>query len=393
MKFTLTRTVALWTLKQALQTCNTKAKNSADSDFLFQEKNGQLYVSSISTTAEQTIALPCDDLEADEKEGFTVSGQAIVELINSFKEEEIEFIYNSGTAEFLIQSLDKKSKFLLPTGDIDSFIPYSFTKPSNSFNISGKTLSAALKHTAFCVSVINSDTPYTAVKLKLDGKSLSAESTDKHFRLSSYQIEIDDINHPPVEFLLPRETAIILSKLLENVDDVLVRSTNKHVRLEWDDVVFTTSLENSINKPFNSFSAILSKKEVASAKISKGDLLSAVKMISMLAKDSSVVLNLSDKGLKISALEKDRGAAQLSVTTQEQDGKAEIRVVCKYLHQGLESITEPWVILSFIEISTDTMGLVLKQDNYEHLLFRVLKNDDEDEEDNVEETDDEENED
>ena len=146
MKFTLTRSTALTVLKQALKTCNTKAKGQADSEFLFKPDDNALLVTSLNETSEQNIVLQCSDLEFEQGESFSVSGQALVEFLQQFPEEEVKCLYNPDDSSFVIGS--KKTRFAFPTGSGSDFVPFNFQSHGKAIELPSSSLREVFKCTA-----------------------------------------------------------------------------------------------------------------------------------------------------------------------------------------------------------------------------------------------------
>jgi len=387
MRFNLTRTTALAVLTQALKTCNTKAKGEADSEFLFQHKDGDLYVTSLNDTAEQTIKLPTYDLEVEDVESFSVAGSAIVEFLRQFPDEDIVCAYIAEESAFVAGSTVRKSKFAFVTGDPNDFIPINFLPQGQHFVVKSDHLSAALRSTAFAAAKDFAKAPFIAVKLKLEGGELVAEATDES-RISVYSVEVEE-DAVSGEFLLPREAADSLSGMLEHVDEVEVHPGARHLRLIWDGTVFTSSLVNAGGKPFPNLSGLLKCKELGRVKISRGDLLRALKMASQFARDSYVKVAITPDGFEISTAES-IGASEDTVVTQQSEGEGETYVACKLFMSGVESTTEPWIEIVMGELSNGTVALTLEEGNYKHLVFPVLPKNLEEESDAQDESDEDE---
>lgn len=378
MKFTLTRSTALTVLKQALKTCNTKAKGTADSEFLFEPIDGILYVTALNDTTEQNLILPCEGLDWYPEEAFSVAGAALVEFLTQFPEEEVKCVYIDADSQFVIGS--KKTKFAFPTGVASDFVPFNYQAHGKSIEVNATALKNAFKTTAFAASNDHTQTPLTAVHLKISGDRLMAEGCDT-LRMSEFGTEIEDLGADSIELLLPRETAETLASLFEDVAVVTIRPGMRHVRFEWGDTTFTSVLENAIGKPYPDLSRWMKSKEIGKVKLSKGDLLRSLKLAGLLAKDSYVVVSIVEQesdgtggGLQIATNERDRGMSQDTQIVQEQSGEGEVKVAHKYLIKAVESTIEPWIELSFRELRDDAVALVVVDGGFEHLIFPVAPN-------------------
>ena len=378
MKFTLTRSTALQVLRQALRTCNTKAKGQADSEFLFQPDNDVLYVTSLNETAEQHLILPCTGLEYAPEEAFSAPGQALVEFLTQFPDEEIRCIYETEDAQLMLGN--KKTRFAFPTGSGSDFVPFNYQSQGKSIEVSATALRDALKSAAFAASHDSTQAPLTAVHVKITGTELLAEACDT-LRISRYTVEVEDIGSDNVELLIPHETAEVLAALFEDVSTVTIRPGQRHVRFEWGDTTFTSTLENSIGKPYPELSRFMKGKELGSVKVSKGNLARSLKLAALVAKDSYVTIAIkpleadsTGGGLILSTKEYDRGMSQDTLVVQEQNGEAEVNVAHRFITKAIDSASDAWIVLAFREVKADTVALVLVDGNFEHLIFPAIPN-------------------
>jgi DNA polymerase-3 subunit beta len=376
MKFTLTRSTALTVLKQALKTCNTKAKGQADSEFLFKPDDNALLVTSLNETSEQNIVLQCSDLEFEQGESFSVSGQALVEFLQQFPEEEVKCLYNPDDSSFVIGS--KKTRFAFPTGSGSDFVPFNFQSHGKAIELPSSSLREVLKSTAFAASHDYTQAPLTAVHLKIADDEIVAEACDT-LRISRHVTQVSSLSDE-AELLLPYETAENLVSLIEDVGDITIQPGQRHVRFAWGDTTFTSTLENTIGKPYPELSKFMQGKEIGRVKISKGNLSTSLKLAGLVAKDSyvNVVIKPLDKdglggGLVISANEQ-AGMSLDTLIVQEQSGEAEVNVAHRFFSKAVDFVNNPWVIISFRELKENTIALVLVDGGFEHLIFPVTPN-------------------
>lgn len=380
MKFTLTRSAALHILRQALKTCNTKAKGQPDSEFLFQVKEGALALTSLNETAEQLLTLPCEGLEYDDKESFSVAGQAVVEFLNQFPEEEVQCVYKHDDGIFVMGN--KKTRFVFPTGVAEDFVPFNYVPQGKRIEVSASLLREGFKSTAFAASTDYATAPMTAVRVKIADSAFSAQATDT-LRISIYSADVTDLGGDSVDFLLPHETAEILCSMLDNVDKITIQPGARHIRFEWQNTVFTSTLENTIGKPFPELSRWMRGKENGSVKISRENLARALKLAGLVARDSYVEIGIkpleedgTGGGLLLATNAKERGASQDVLIVQEQSGEGATFVAHKFLVKAVENAVEPWITLSFREQKEGLVCLVIVDHKFEHLIFPVVPSED-----------------
>lgn len=371
MKFTLSKTTAQSVLTQALKTCNTKAKGEADSEFLIYYESGNLYVKSVNDTAEQTIKLPAHQIEAEDGDSFAAPGQAIVEFLRQFPDEDLACSYQKDKNALMMSSTLRKKRIALVTGDPGDFVPINFIPVGKPFSVDAELLAKAFKCTAFATSTDYAKMPYVAVKLRIENDMLKTEATDEA-RISVFKVEIEDVGADS-EFLLPRETAESLSSMFDHVDTVEIQPGQHHLRITWEGTVFTSSLVAS-PKPFPNISQYLDGDKCGSVKVSRGDLLSALKMAALVARDSSLQASITQDGLLISTNER-AGASQDVIPAQSFVGEGDTHMSCKLFTKAVESALGAWIDIEFAEISDGIVALIIKDESYRHLMFPVQPKD------------------
>jgi DNA polymerase III sliding clamp (beta) subunit (PCNA family) len=371
MKFILSKTTAQPILIQALKTCNTKAKGEADSEFLIYYESGNLYIKSVNDTAEQTIKLPAHGIEAENGDSFSVSGQSIVEFLKQFPDEDLSCHYVKENGALTINSVIRKTRMAFLTGDPNDFIPINFVPVGKPFLIDSEILAKAFKFTSFATSLDFAKMPYVAVKLSVEKNILQAEATDEA-RISVYSTDIEDVGANS-EFLLPKETAESLSSMFEHTDTVEIQPGQHHLRLVWEGTVFTSNLI-STTKPFPNLTKYLEVNKLGSATVSRGELIRALKMASLVARDSSIQAALTKDGFLIATNER-TGASQDVIPSQTQTGHGETYMSCKLFTKAVESTLSAWIDIEFAEISESIVALIIKDENYRHLMFPVQPKD------------------
>jgi DNA polymerase III sliding clamp (beta) subunit (PCNA family) len=384
MKFTLNTSIALASFSQALRTCNVKSKGQPDSEFLFEKNADKLTVTSLNETSEQQIVVPTVSISGDDGK-FSVAGQAVVEFLRQISDNEVSCTFNKTNNVFYMVSTDpsRQTKFAFPVGDPEDFLPIAFRATGTEFEIPGSALATALHATAFAASTDSSQAPQTAVRLKVCSGGIVAEASDFH-RISSYSASIpEEDSMDDASLLLRKDISETLSVLLSDISTVKVILAANHVRFLWDDTVFTCVLESEMKKKFAPVEKFFDGELEGSATLSKGDFQRALKLASLVAKDSSVGIKLEGSKIVITTKEQDRGASQDAVVCQKSEGESSTFSAWKYLVKAVDICVSPWIELQFRQLPNNMGAALIVVDNeYSHLIFPVLpKGDEEEEED------------
>lgn len=379
IKFTLARSTALPVLAQALKTCKPKSNDVEQSLFFIKEDKGILTITSFDDIAQQSITLPTIDIQGNEEQVFAVSGQAMVDFFKQFPDEEAVCEWNDSTKILTVTSTVRTIKFEFPTflvsdkddNDTVQFVPLVFNSKSKPVVCDAKSLADAFQLTSFAASTDSSMAPLTAVSISVDNGTLVAQSSD-NFRISIFETDVDDDSIDTIKFLLPHEAADILSDLWADVDEITVEQGKRHIRFIWDETIFTSRIEAANFPDLNQY---IGDTKVT-MRISRKDLLNALKLAGLLAKDSYVILSASSDGLEISTEEADRGASTNVVPVQAIDGEEDTCVSYKFFLKGVEVVNSPWIDLIFTELSLiNAFAVCIVDGSYRHYVFPAIPKD------------------
>lgn len=382
MKFTLNTNMALALFSQALKTCNVKSKGQPDSEFLFEKIDDNLTITSLNETSEQQISVPTISISGEDGR-FSVAGQGVVEFLRQISDNEVSCQFNKKTNAFYMVSTDpsRQTKFAFPCGDPNDFLPIVFRATGVEMDLPGNILASALHSTAFAASTDSNQAPQTAVRIKISGNVLSADASDFH-RISSFIVDLpEDSQYNDTSFLLRKDISEVLSVLLSDIESVKMILANNHVRFLWDGTIFTCVLESEMKKKFAPVEKFFDGDLDANAVVSKGDFQRALKLASLVAKDSSVGISIKGDKILITTNEQDKGASQDSVVCQTSEGEASTFSAWKYLVKAVDICSSPWISLEFRKLPNN-MGaaLIINDDQYSHLIFPVLPKQQDDEE-------------
>ena len=366
---------------QAMKTCDAKAIGKIESDFRFICESGEIKISSATLKAGQTLDLPTTDVEAEEGEGFTLTGQKIVQFVKDFPRDEIKCLFQND----LLLAGGGKAKYAFPAGSADDFAAFHCKFHADKYACSGSTLAEAFRQTAFSCSTDPSETPKTAVRLRFDGESLVAESTDE-YRVSIHSIEIEDMGSRSLDLLIPRETAEALSSLLDAVETVDITPGDKHVLFEWPGTRLTSRLEATLGRKFPDLARFLKGEDLATLRVSQGDFQAVLKLAGINARKSYLVLRAApgseeeEASLFIGTNERDRGVSQDYVIAQEfsiREGVETVETIISYDHlrEAISRAASPYIDLEFRKVpNLEGAAFVVKDGDWNHFLFPVTPN-------------------
>lgn len=368
MEFTFNRLEAKALCEQAAKTCAMRDKESLDSCFVFDIQNGEAFVKTINGIAEQKLKFPIDT-ESSDSISFGIRGQDMLEFLKSFQYDLVCCSVKKDKIQF--SSENKKSKFARPIVSATDYAPLNFIPQHDNFTCDGPMLANAFKATYFAVSKDPSQGATSSVHLVVTDTTITVEATDRE-RLQHYHYESEVEINKPYECLIPSDIAEILSSLLSDVSEPLVELGEKHIRFTWDDCSFTTTLISDDGNSFPDLTKFIENDAQATVKVSRGDLISALKFAGLTVKDSFMELEVTPEGLMIKALNQDIGASNENLNCEEIEGTAKALFPWKLVMQAVEGTAEAYIYLNFCEIKAPVIVLKICDNEYTSVVLPVM---------------------
>jgi len=368
LKITFSRTSTLPILKQALKTCNTKSKGKADSEFLVYSEDNVLKITSINEISEQTIILPHEQMDNGDDFKFSINAALFLEFFNQFPEDKIQCVYKEDDNTLIAGN--KKTKMAFPCGKGDDFSSFQTLLADDEFDIESNLFMALIKNTYFSVSSDWQNSPLTSLKFTVDFNHVRAESCDLgRISIASKESHLN-CNKSHV-FLIPKEAVDFLSSL--NIQDgkIKIYPCKKHFKISWGNTIYISLLEGSHNFP--DLNVWIEKPTVAKIKILSSELQNALKLSSLIAKDSYIKLQLDDK-LHISAADDSVGMLKYSLDCEEIEGKCETLVSHRSFLKYFDLFQDLKLEFEFKEINENSYGILCKNKDVNHMIFPVKTN-------------------
>jgi DNA polymerase III sliding clamp (beta) subunit (PCNA family) len=351
-------------LKQALKTCNIRAKGKADSEFLISRKEGMLHILSMNEISEQKISFNCESIDSEEDFQFSINASSFYEFFNAFPQDAIQCVYDSENKTLVAGY--KKIRMAFPTGDGGDFSFFQVVDNGEPFELPSELFLDCLKNTGFSVSQDWQSAPLTALKFKVTESSVTAESCDLN-RISLFHKNIKLDIDKEYTFLLPKESVDILSTF-QFSKTIKIHPCKKHFKIEWDNNTYISLLESS--NIFPDLKTWSDKETIASIKVLRSELQNALKLSSLVAKDSFIKLESSDK-LNILAADDSIGVFKHVIESDETYNECTTQVSHRSFLKLLDLFHNNKLLLEFKNINEDTYSVSITENGLTHLIFPV----------------------
>lgn len=283
------------------------------------------------------------DQESEQGGRLTVPGRKFIDICKSLPEG-AEFQFSQDGERIKIQS--GKSRFTLSTLPAEDFPLIEDIKDSVDVSISERDLKHIIAATQF--SMAQQDVRYylNGLLLEVSRDKVTAVATDGH-RLSMSASGADASIENPMQIIVPRKGVQEIARLLEDSDQVLkLRIGNNHIRVEKDDLVFTSKL---VDGKFPDYQRVV-PVGLGNVVIAERDKLrNALTRTSILSNEKyrGIRIHLTENNLQAMAHNPELEEAEENIPVEYQGAELEIGFNVNYIIDALGAVQTDNVELHF----------------------------------------------
>ncbi len=239
-------------------------------------------------------------------------------------------------------------------------------KKDNQFKIDSKTIRTSLISVLDSTSLLETRPELSGIYVNISGNRAEFAATDS-FRLSEKIIlgVKDAINK---SFILPRNTAIELIRIAENIEgDISVTLSDNQIFVYGEDFEIISRL---IDGHYPEYKRVIPDKFISLVKINKNNFEKNIRMASIFSSSiSDIKLKTNKDNMEISAKNSDRGEITTNVACEIKNKGFELSVNFHYLLDGLKILPTENVVLEF---NGDGSPLVLKAENSKDQTYVIM---------------------
>lgn len=204
---------------------------------------------------------------------------------------------------------------------------------------------------------------------QFEGKSLTLAATDS-FRLAEKKLVLEQ-NFPENKFIVPSRTMVEVLRLMsgaESVADIEIFSSENQVAFKIGE---TKVISRLIEGAFPNYGQIIPKSSKINAKISHSDLVSAVKMAALFAKNAANNIKISIKGneITVASISGEVGDASSKISAEVTGGEVEIAFNARYILEALQVMADSKIVF---ELNDDASAAVMKTEKDDDFIYIVM---------------------
>ncbi len=238
-------------------------------------------------------------------------------------------------------------------------------KKEISFKINSQALKIALVSVLDSAALSETRPEISGVYVSISAKNAEFAATDS-FRLSEKIIILNDGKEKT--FILPRNTAIEVIRIAENIEnDLSLAVSDNQILIYGDDFEIISRL---IDGHYPEYKRVIPDKFIALAKVNKAEFEKSIRMASIFSSSiSDIKLKAGNNLMEISAKNSDRGEISANLVCEIKNKPFEVSVNYHYLLDGLKVLPAEHVIIQF---TGEGGPLVLKGENQNDQTYVIM---------------------
>lgn len=350
-------------LSTALRFVNTRAQLPVLSNIHLSASKTKLRIN--ATNLENSVSIPIG-AKVDEEGEITVPARVLTDIVAGLAKGQVTL--EAKNEKLTISTSNSKS-------DISSMLAVDFPKVpmapgKESVKLNAQDLLASLNHVLYSSSSDEARPVLTGVYFVFNKDNLTLVATDG-FRLSKRKISLE--NGVPGSMIIPKEILAEISKIGKGFDDIAlsVKADENQLIIQIGDITLSSRI---IDGSFPDYEKIIPNKSKVRINVDKEELLRAIRVSGVIARDSANVVKfaVNKSGLSLLAESSKSGKQNVKVDTKvEGSEESEISFNYKYVEEFLLSIKGDSVDIKIIDETSPGVFLDSSEPDLVHLIMPV----------------------
>lgn len=365
MKLTVLQENLTKAVTQASRFTNTRSQLPILGNILFRATKTKL---TISSTNLEISVLSQIGAKIEEEGEISIPSKIISELVGNLPKDQI--VLDAEKEQLKIKSSGFSSNVLGMDATDFPEVPGALTKPTV---LPKKEILESLSQTLFATSVDETRPILTGVLFILNKNVAILVATDG-FRLSQKKIILPKYTSLSQKIVVPKGILGEVGRSLDEVSDVQfeVQEKEKQIIFGLGDVVLSSRL---LEGEYPDFEKIIPKNSLITVRLDKEELLRAVKLASIFAREAAniIKLKLFKDSVKVLAESGSSGSQETDVEAKvEGEVKGfEIAFNYRFLEEFLHSVAGEEVKMEFTTVDKAGVFTDTSDPNYLHLIMPV----------------------
>ena len=285
-------------------------------NFLFEIIDGRIRMiaSDLETTMISEIST-----ESSSNGKITIPSKILIDTLKTFSNQPLTFLIDTETKAIEISS--ENGNYKLAGQDANEFPKLPLLSSSSTINLQSSILYNAINKTLFASGNDELRPVMSGVFCELSEEQITFVATDAHKLVKHSRKNINSNSN--TSFILPKKPLSIIKNNLDGESDISIDFNETNVQFTLENITLVCRL---IDGKYPNYDAVIPKENPNKLVISKQELLSSIKRVSIYASKTTHQIRLKVAG------------SQLQITSEDLDfaNKAEERLTCSYEGEDME---------------------------------------------------------
>lgn len=360
MKIIIDKTDLQNILKKAISATEKKSALPILSNFLLKAEDNKLIIE--ATDLETHIRLSVFT-QVEEEGSACVNAKRLTDISRLLPTDKVNISLEGNT----LKIKSGKTKYSLPTANVEDFPQMKEFPEDLSFIISGDEIQNAIRKTLYCVSKEESRYAIQGVLLKSRDDKIDFVATDGH-RLALYTVEKTGNIENPVEAIIPQKALNELRKLLTGMEDVKIAVEEQYIFFKTPEWILMSRL---LEGAFPDYTKVFPSEFTAEILLDKKQLIDAVKRVSAVIEGDTkpVKFILNDNKLTLRSFSQEYGEAVDEIDIDYQGDEFVIGFNAKYVIDAVEPIDEEKFYMKFTNPKGQTVVQPVENEKYKAIIM------------------------
>lgn len=345
MKFIISSSYLLKQLQVLGSVINANHTLHILDNFLFEVDENQLKIS--ASDLETTVTATLDNVQATSQTSVAISARLLLETLKTFPDQPLTFVL---TDENTIEISSEMGKYVLAYLPGEEFPKAEALEEPSTTILPSNVLATAVSKTIFAAGNDDLRPVMSGVYFQFSPSGVIFVATDAHKLVKYSQTEIT--SDTETNFIMPKKPLNILKNILATTDtDVRVEFNESNARFSFDNYTLTCRL---IDGKYPNYEAVIPKENPNKLEISRAQLLSSVRRVSVFSSKTTHQIRLKITG------------SELNISAEDLDysNKAEERLTCNYQGDDMQiGFNSKFLIEMLSNLESDNVLLEMSLSN------------------------------
>ena len=345
----------------------TKGSLPILSHILLQTESGKL---KLSATNLETGVITWVGAKIEKEGSLTVPARLFLDLVNSLGSGQLELL--SENQILTVQSTGNRSRLNGVSSEEFPILPKPSAEPA--LLISPELFSKAISQVVFAAASDESRPILTGILFKASEDNLTLVGVDG-FRLSERKIKLDKPVEKEIKLVIPSRTLSEVGRLVSSENDPIAIYLPEGENQLIFKSVYTEVSSRILEGDFPDYEKIIPKNFTTEVEVEASELVKAVRLASIFAKDSSNIikfkLNPDEEKVTLSANAADIGDNENDLKVAIEGLPTEIAFNAKYLLDCLGNIKSEKLLFKCGSSLSPGLFQIKDEDTFLHLIMPV----------------------